>query len=145
MKPPTVLAHEFVEVIPDEIEERTIYISMDYATAVHRCCCGCAREVVTPLSPTDWTLTYDGVSISLNPSIGNWGFECRSHYWISKNEVQWASQWSRGRIEAGRAQDSRSKERYYAANETASRGSGGPFHTGLITRLWRRLREMRPR
>jgi Family of unknown function (DUF6527) len=33
---------------------------------------------------------FDGRSISLDPSIGNWGFQCRSHYWIKNNRVVWA-------------------------------------------------------
>ena len=108
-----VLTHEFVRSIPDNLEDLTLYISMDYATVVHRCCCGCGREVVTPLSPTDWELTYDGESISLNPSIGNWGFECRSHYWIRRSNVRWAEPWSEGRIETARLRDREAKEARY--------------------------------
>ena len=52
MKPEIVLAYEFVEFIPDELKERTLYISHTYSTAVHKCCCGCGHEVVTSLSPT---------------------------------------------------------------------------------------------
>ena len=59
MKQPTVLAFEFVQAIPEKLEDGTLYVSMDYATVVHKCCCGCGREVVTPLSPTDWKLTFD--------------------------------------------------------------------------------------
>ena len=58
MKPPKALTHEFVEFIPDVIEDWKIYVSIDYATAVHKCCCGCGKEVVTPLSPTDWKLIF---------------------------------------------------------------------------------------
>ena len=90
----TNLAYEFVEFIPKHPKEGTVYVSIAYATAVHKCCCGCGSEVVTPLSPTDWRLTFDGESISLHPSIGNWGFPCRSHYWIEQNRVRWAGQWS---------------------------------------------------
>ena len=89
MNVPIVLSHEFVKAIPDELAERTLYVSMDYATVVHRCCCGCGREVVTPLSPTDWKLIYDGISVSLYPSIGNWSFECQSHYWVEKSRLLW--------------------------------------------------------
>jgi len=92
------LKYEFVEYIPNRLEDRTIYISVAYSTAVHKCCCGCGKEVVTPLSPTDWSLTFNGVSISLNPSIGNWNFPCQSHYWIIRNKVKWASQWSQEEI-----------------------------------------------
>ena len=113
MNRPIVLSHEFVKVVPNELAERTLYVSIDYATVVHRCCCGCGREVVTPLSPTDWKLIYDGVSVSLYPSIGNWSFTCQSHYWVEKSRVLWGAGWSRERIAAGRAHDRRAKEMHY--------------------------------
>jgi hypothetical protein len=53
-------------------QQDTIYISIRFATVGHKCCCGCGREVITPLSPTDWSLTSDGETVSLHPSIGNW-------------------------------------------------------------------------
>jgi hypothetical protein len=56
--------------------------------------CGCNNEVVTPLSPTDWQLTFDGESVSLNPSIGNWSFKCKSHYWIVKDTIKMVRKWS---------------------------------------------------
>jgi hypothetical protein len=137
------LKYEFVEYIPNRLEDRTIYISVAYSTAVHKCCCGCGKEVVTPLSPTDWSLTFNGVSISLNPSIGNWNFPCQSHYWIIRNKVKWASQWSQEEINVGRAHDSITKERYFSnsttldANEPLAhfRESG----SNPIEILWQRL------
>lgn len=84
-----VLSHTFVEFIPDEIEPGKLFVSMQYATASHKCCCGCGRDVVTPISPKDWQLTFDGRSISLTPSIGNWSYPCRSHYWIRQDRVVW--------------------------------------------------------
>ena len=42
------------------------------ATSAHSCCCGCGEEVVAPLTPTDWKMTFDGETTSLRPSIGNW-------------------------------------------------------------------------
>ena len=41
----SVIKHEFVDSIPAELVEGTLYISIRYATAVHRCCCGCGEEV----------------------------------------------------------------------------------------------------
>lgn len=87
------MEHKFVEFIPDELEDGTLYISITYATVLHKCGCGCGNEVVTPLSPSDWQLTFNGETISLFPSIGNWSFPCRSHYWIRKNEVVWVKDW----------------------------------------------------
>ena len=100
-----LLSHEFVEFIPEQLQEGVLYVSMTYATAAHRCFCGCGREVVTPLSPTDWTLIYNGEAVSLWPSIGNWSFPCRSHYVIENNRVQWCAEMSQSAIEAGRARD----------------------------------------
>jgi hypothetical protein len=34
----------------------------------------CGKEVVKPLSPTDWKLIFEGKFISLDLSIGNWSF-----------------------------------------------------------------------
>lgn len=120
MRPEAVLQHEFVEHIPNEVKPGVLYVSIPYATVVHKCCCGCGSEVVTPLSPTDWKLIFDGETVSLYPSVGNWSFACRSHYWIRHNRVKWASQWSQEQIEAGRAADSRAKERHFAQKQTAS-------------------------
>src|SRR5439155_2934574 len=98
MKRETTLTHEFVEYIPQDLKDATVYVSIPFATAAHRCCCGCGKEVVTPISPTDWQLTFDGETISLEPSIGNWSFECQSHYWIKRNKVKWARRWSQREI-----------------------------------------------
>src|SRR5262249_34855974 len=89
------------------------YVCIPFATVVHKCCCGCGHEVVTPLTPTDWKLIFDGVSISLYPSIGNWSFPCQSHYWIQHDRVRWAGRWSRDEIDAGRAADALAKTDYY--------------------------------
>src|SRR5258706_15542904 len=102
MKPSQTLTHKFVEFIPEDLEPDVLYVSVQYTTAVHRCCCGCGLEVVTPLSPRDWKLIFDGKTVSLEPSIGNWGFPCQSHYWITLNLVCWDEEWSEKEIEAGR-------------------------------------------
>jgi len=88
-----MLQHKFVEFIPDVIGEGILYISIKYCTAIHKCVCGCGNEVVTPISPTDWKLTFDGKTISLSPSIGNWNFKCQSHYWIKNSQVIHARKW----------------------------------------------------
>ena len=82
----TTISHEFVDVIPGHLDEGILYICIPYTTAVHKCFCGCGHEVVTPLAPRQWSLIFDGETISLTPSIGNWSFPCRSHYWIRAGE-----------------------------------------------------------
>lgn len=81
------LKPEFVHYMPKELNQGVLYISMEYSLVMHLCACGCGEKVATPLSPEDWTLYYDGESVSLSPSIGNWEFPCESHYWIKKNKV----------------------------------------------------------
>ncbi len=81
---------KFVEFIPDHLEEGVLYISQRFRTCSHKCCCGCGEEVVTPLSPAEWRLTREGELVSLWPSVGNWDYACRSHYFIERNKVRWA-------------------------------------------------------
>jgi hypothetical protein len=140
-----VLIHEFVEYIPTGVEEGRLYISIPFATVVHKCACGCGKEVVTPLSPTDWTLIFDGESVSLDPSIGNSGFACQSHYWITRNKVKWARQWSREEIETGRATDRLAKRSYFEpASDVKSRGVGQQGEDGRRGGLWGKLKIWRP-
>lgn len=140
-----VLKPEFVEFIPEVLEDGKIYISETYATAVHKCCCGCGNKVVTPLSRTGWKLTVDGEYVSLYPSIGNWSFPCRSHYWIKRNVVRWSYQMSQREIDAGRRHDARAKERYFdACTPPAERDEvAGPTDSkdrAVDLSLWERLR-----
>ncbi len=115
------MQHEFVETIPEDLNEGVLYVSLPYAVVVHRCGCGCGRRVVTPLSPVDWQITYDGESITLYPSIGNWQFPCRSHYWIVGGEVRWAETWSEEQVRAAQGRDRWAKAHYYAERARAAR------------------------
>lgn len=117
------LAFEFVENVPENFDEGILYISTKYASAIHKCCCGCGNEVVTPLSPVGWSLIFDGDTVSLEPSIGNWNFACRSHYWITRNKVRTADPWAENKIEAGRTREQANMKRYFkqkAAEESPS-------------------------
>ncbi|WP_199272062.1 DUF6527 family protein [Paraburkholderia acidiphila] len=109
----TTLEHRFVRSVPRELAPGILYVSMDYATAVHSCCCGCGEQVVTPLSPTDWKMIYDGASVSLMPSIGNWQLPCRSHYVIRQGRVIEAEPWSAAQVAAERRRDKAAKANFY--------------------------------
>lgn len=109
----TRLEHRFVEHIPERLEPGILYVSMEYATSAHSCCCGCGEEVVTPITPTDWRMTFDGETISLHPSIGNWTLKCRSHYVIDHSKVIEAGPWSDVQVEAERRRDRAAKARFY--------------------------------
>lgn len=109
--------HAFVDTLPEELDEGVLYVSMQYATAAHNCFCGCGREVVTPLHPTKWKMTFDGVNVSLLPSIGSWSLACRSHYWLRDGRVSWADAWSEARIDAVRRNDLADQEKYFEKDE----------------------------
>lgn len=116
-----MMQHRFVEIIPDTVEDGVLYISLKYCTAIHKCVCGCGNEVVTPISPTDWKLIFDGKTVSLSPSIGNWSFNCQSHYWIKRNEIVYAREWDKEEIQFGRTNDEKRKAKYYnKENESVS-------------------------
>lgn len=115
------LEPRFVTTVPRELESGVLYVSMEYGTALHRCCCGCGHEVVTPLTPTDWTLTFNGEAVSLWPSVGNWNLPCQSHYVIKGNRVLEAGPWNRSRIDAEIKRDKAAKAKHYgqSASNTA--------------------------
>lgn len=86
----TSLTPQFVEVMPDEFEHGTLYVSEKYGVAIHLCACGCGQKVVTPLdTPLGWKYTREGDAVTLSPSIGNWQIPCRTHYFIRENQVVW--------------------------------------------------------
>lgn len=137
----TTFTHRFVEFIPEALEEGVLYISLTYGTVSHRCACGCGREVVTPITPTDWKLTFDGETITLSPSIGNWDYPCRSHYWIRDNCVQWAEDWSDHRIKKAVAQDREEKSSHYADHskdrwKSTNEGGDRPSFWSRLRHRW---------
>jgi len=140
----TCLEHRFVQHIPDTISPGILYISMEYGTAVHSCCCGCGEEVVTPFTPTDWKMTFDGETVSVYPSIGNWSLACRSHYVINRDRIIEAGPWTDSQVEAERRRDREAKACYYGTtascddvSDLASRPSVDPVPSGFLRSLWR--------
>ncbi|HYV35180.1 MAG TPA: DUF6527 family protein, partial [Gemmataceae bacterium] len=92
---------------------------------------GCGAKVSTPLGPTEWSLTETATGPSLYPSIGNWQFPCKSHYWISNGEIFWDDEWTTEQIEAGQQAEDQRRRRYYEARERR--------RDGIVKRFWRWL------
>jgi len=139
----TSLAHEFVEYVPEKVEEGKLYVSIPFKVAMHLCCCGCGVEVATPISPADWQLTFDGDTISLWPSIGNWGLPCRSHYWIEEDQVVWAAAWTKREIAAARVRDKRLLEQRFGSRRDAT-GTGGLTvrRTAADDSMWHKVKRL---
>ena len=85
---------KFVEFIPTEGKDLVpgiVYISMKHGTVVYRCPCGCGGLSEFMLDPIRFRLEYDGANVSFYPSIGIPYLECRSHYWIRDNRIEWCA------------------------------------------------------
>jgi hypothetical protein len=128
-----MMQHKFVEFMPSELSEGTLYISMEYNTVKHKCCCGCGEDVVTPLNPTDWKLIYDGETISLSPSVGNWNLPCRSHYFIKHSKIQWCGSWSENQVKEGKEQDQLNKEKHFSS-------ASKPNKQNIFNNLWKKFK-----
>ncbi|MEU8926202.1 DUF6527 family protein [Kitasatospora sp. NPDC048545] len=118
----------FTETFPPAMDPGKLYISIPYRTCGHLCCCGCGHEVITPLSPAQWKLTFDGENVSLAPSIGNWSLRCQSHYWIHDGRVRWSHRYSAAEIDQNRARDRRLLD--------PSTPVPAPEPTSRLRRLW---------
>lgn len=94
----TELTLKYVETMPEKKEDGILYVSKRFGLAIHLCACGCGGQVVTPLNGSwngwdkshgwDYTEHGDG-TVTLSPSIGNFEFRCKSHYFIRRNKVVW--------------------------------------------------------
>jgi len=80
-------------------------------------------------------MTFDGETISLWPSIGNWTLKCRSHYVIDRGEVIAAPPWTDEQVEAERHRDRAAKARFYGQPLKAEFNSPKAM-LGLWHRVW---------
>ena len=139
MRPVDRLRHETVEFVPERLAPGVLYVSRRFSTASHLCCCGCGLEVVTPLNPARWRVNEIGGGVSLHPSVGNWSFDCRSHYWIEGGSVLWAGAMSPELVARVRAGDRRDCE----VLTSATLGLFGRFGRRFATTWARSTNRMR--
>lgn len=88
----TELRPVFVDHVPRPCEPGILYISEKYGCSIHICPCGtCGQEVVLPFHNPDtgWLKTGDHERVTFRPSVGNWQYPCKSHYYITDNKVEW--------------------------------------------------------
>ena len=138
------LRHEFLDHIPEQLDDGVLYVSIRFGTVVHRCACGCGEEVVTPLGPVEWRLIYDGRTVSLTPSIGNWSFACRSHYWIDEGIVRWASGFSEAKVALARQEARTRRDGYYETEsaEVIGKVPGGDEQRVSRRSIWEKIRAL---
>lgn len=115
---------KFVDEIPDDIQDRILYISLKYNSVIHKCACGCGEIVSTPLERKHgWIIQYDGEKCSLYPSIGNGAYGCHSHYYIRENKILWLDDIDILKVEKGKAKDSTIKTKPF--NNQMKKKKGG--------------------
>ena len=107
------LSLNMVHYMPKELEPGILYVSDEFGVAGHMCPCGCGNKIITPLGPTDWSLTIKKGKPTLYPSIGNWQLPCRSHYWVKDGSIMWSYSWSEEQIVAGRQKEEKRRKSYY--------------------------------
>jgi hypothetical protein len=118
---------QHVKYLPKQLSEGILYVSSEYAVAGHLCGCGCGTKVITPLGHAEWTFLEREGRPTLRPSIGNWQIPCRSHYFITDGQVEFAAQWSDAEIAAGRHAEERRRREYYESTYGKR---------GLLHRIW---------
>jgi hypothetical protein len=137
----THLSPEFIELAPPKLTEGVLYVSMVHSCVIHQCCCGCGEKVVTPLSPGEWQLSYDGKAVTLYPSIGNSRFPCGSHYWIRSGKVVWAPKLSAAETETARLLDRAARDAHFSSRSVTP--APAPQAAVAVTEnkpgFWRRL------
>ena len=100
----------WVEDMPETMEGGKIYLSIKHRLTEHLCACGCRAEVSLPLGRNDWKIEYDGETVSIWPSVGNWQLPCKSHYIIRENKTRWCRRWFEKGILTGRARGRKEKQ-----------------------------------
>ena len=117
-----------VHYIPKTLESGVLYVSDEFGAALHLCACGCGTKVSTPIGPTDWAIEETPAGPTLTPSVGNWQFPCKSHYFIREGRIVWAGVWKPEQILSGRAAEEKRHRAYFEKRARQRRG--------VLRRFW---------
>lgn len=82
-----------VDKTPRELEDGVVYLNVEYELATLKCACGCGHKVVL-LCPDGHSVIDDGGYATIYPSVGVWDAPCRSHFFVTRGQVEWYSSWS---------------------------------------------------
>ena len=104
----------FVDFMPEELAPGVLYVSIQFGVTAHLCPCGCGNVVNASLSPVRWSIEYDGETVSMYPSFGNFSFPCKSHYWIRRNQIRWARRYAMDDITDARRTDARDTDSHFS-------------------------------
>lgn len=88
---------EFIyAMFPEEkqLDDGVIYVVDDSPYIEYNCPCGCGKVVTLPTKKHQpdfdgWGFREQDEKVTLSPSVYSTGFECKSHYFIRENRVEW--------------------------------------------------------
>lgn len=101
-----------VKSMPLILNEGILYVSLVNEVVGHQCPCGCGNKVLIRIGKAGWDyFEYNG-KVTLYPSLGNWELPCRSHYWIIKNKIKLARDWTEEEIKDGKQLDLKKKANF---------------------------------
>lgn len=88
-------------------------------------------------------MSFNGDSVSLYPSVGNWNLRCRSHYVVRDGRVIEAPKWTKEQIEAGRRRDKDALADYFEDRQKISARveTAAPAAVPPERGLWCRLKD----
>jgi Family of unknown function (DUF6527) len=138
------LKARYLKQFPEQLQEGILYISEEFSLTGHKCCCGCGEDVYLKLGPAKWELTKepDG-TVSLYPSVGNWKYACRSHYWISANKILEAGPMSTGMIKRIQERDRRDRQQAIEKLNASKKSAGRRLRAKAVLQDWyRRIEKM---
>ena len=116
-----------VDLMPAQLDSGVLYYSEKYKIAIHLCACGCGTKIKTPIHPAAWSVVETSDGPTLNPSVGNWQEECKSHYVIERGEAIPYRRWSHEEITEGRRAEQERREQYFAKRT---------IKIGVFQRIW---------
>lgn len=80
--------YRLVDRIPKQMEEGIVYHTEEFELAGLLCACGCGHRITLIVPDSHRVWDEDGYA-TIQPSVGVFDAECKSHYVIRAGNVQW--------------------------------------------------------
>ena len=77
-----------------KLEDGVFYVEDGSPYVGYNCPCGCGKVVILPTKKhqpdyNGWGFSENNGKVTLSPSVLSAGFDCKSHYFIRDNKIDW--------------------------------------------------------
>lgn len=77
-----------------QLEDGVLYVEDGSPFVGYNCPCGCGKVVILPTQKHQpdfygWDFRESNGKVTLSPSVLSTGFDCKSHYFIRDNRIDW--------------------------------------------------------